>query len=472
MFRCTRVARVWAAGLASLLWASLGTQVAVAAPPVLQSINVTPVAKSIFVGQTQYYTATGTFNDGSSRTLGPAIANIAAGHKNSCGLLKSGIVKCWGDNEYGQLGDGTKIASRLPRAVKGISNATALTLTSFYYASHGCALLSRGAIKCWGNNRSGQLGNGTQVGALTPVLVTGITNATAVAAGGEHTCAVMASGAVQCWGFVDGGGLGDGINFWSTLPVSVTGINTASAVTAGEDHSCSLLDSGAVQCWGSNGYGQLGNGTTNAANTPVTVSGISGATAVEAGTESTCALLASGSVQCWGFNGFGQLGNGTNIHSSSPVPVIGISTAVSITAGSYHFCAVLRSGSTRCWGQGWAGQLGNGTTNSSNVPVRVEQFGSPTKLMTGGYQHTCALLVDGAMRCWGDSSDGRLGTSGGSTLLPANVVQTPGVVWQSSDTSKATIVYSGLATGRAVGNTTITATTAGFINDNAVLTVK
>jgi alpha-tubulin suppressor-like RCC1 family protein len=478
MFRWTRMARAWSAGLVPLLWMSLGAQVAVAAPPVLQSINVTPVSKSISVGQTQYYTATGTFNDGSSRTLGPAIANIATGANNTCMVLASRSVKCWGDNRVGQLGDGTKISSRTPRLVKGISTAKAVAFGKDDYFGYGCALLASGAIKCWGNNNNGQLGDGTRVTALIPTLVSGINSAKGVTAGEFHACGVLTNGTVQCWGAVFGGGLGDGLNSFSNLPVSVAGISTASAVTAGADHSCALLASGGVQCWGDNSFGQLGDGTTNPANTPVTVRGISSATAISAGADFTCALLANGTVQCWGWNVFGQLGDGTNKYNS-PVPVtaLGIGTAVAISGGGYHACAVLLSGSTRCWGNGGSGQLGNGSTTNSSIPVRVEEFGSPTKLIVPGANHTCALLMDGAMRCWGDNYYGQLGTGDHGedftvNLFPANVLRTPGVVWQSSDRANATITYSGLATGRAVGNTTITATTAGFINDNAVLTVK
>jgi alpha-tubulin suppressor-like RCC1 family protein len=458
---------------ALVLCAALVADVALAAPPTLETIAVTPTAASITVGQKQRFTATGTFSDGATHALGPAIANIAAGFNNTCALLTSGGVKCWGDNWYGQLGDGSTVFSRLPRSVKGISTATAVTFSK-YDGPHGCALLASGAIKCWGENSYGQLGNGTRIDATTPVIVIGISSATAVAAGRWHTCALLASGAVQCWGTVNDGGLGDGLNNSSPLPVSVTGISTATAVTAGRDHICALLSSGAVQCWGSNASG-LGDGTTNAANTPVTVRGISSATAVAAGINSTCALLASGAIQCWGWNVRGQLGDGSNNDSSTPVSVVGISTAVAITAGGWHFCALLRNGYTRCWGQNALGQLGNGTTIGSSIPVRVKEFNTLTKLLDGGGDHTCALLVDGAMRCWGKGDQGQLGDNRVGwhiATLPRNVVHTPGVVWQSSDLSNATITYSGLTTGRAVGNTTITATTAGFINDNAVLTVK
>jgi alpha-tubulin suppressor-like RCC1 family protein len=478
MFHCNRTTRTLRVIAALLLCAALVTDVAIAAPPTLQTVAVTPTAVSISVGQKQRFTATGTFSNGSTHALGPAISDIAAGMFDTCALLTSGGVECWGDNSRGGLGDGSRVDSLIPRPVKGITTATAVAYSKHLpWWGHGCALLARGAVRCWGLNSSGQLGNGV-VGSpwdsTTPVTVRGMTSATAIAAGGETTCALLASGAVQCWGAGDSGQLGNGFNGWSPIPVSVTGIGTAIAVTAGESHSCASLASGAVQCWGSNGFGELGDGTTTDSNTPVTVRGIGSATAVAAGIGSTCALLASGAVQCWGWNGSGQLGDGSNVYDSTiPVTVAGISTAVAIAAGGYHHCAVLSNGSTRCWGFNSSGCLGNGTTIDSNTPVRVHEFNSPTRLMAGGYEHTCALLFDGTMRCWGMGSDGQLGTRRrADSTLPVNVVGTPGVVWESSDPSKATIGARGWAKGRAVGNTTITATIAGFINDNAVLTVK
>ena len=150
----------------------------------------------------------------------------------------------------------------------------------------------------------------------------------------------------------------------------------------------------------------------------------------------------------------------------------GISTATAISVGLGHACAVLRSGPVLCWGLNRYGELGDGTRQNSNIPVRVREIYAPTRLAAGDF-HTCALFSGGVMRCWGQNDYGQLGNRRKTnSRLPVTVVGTPGVVWQSSNASKATITDRGVATGRAVGNTTITATTAGFINDNAVLTVK
>jgi alpha-tubulin suppressor-like RCC1 family protein len=192
-------------------------------------------------------------------------------------------------------------------------------------------------------------------------------------------------------------------------------------------------------------------------------------------------VLSSGAVKCWGHNiygelGNGQLGNGDHPRSSTPVSVIGISTAVAIAAGRHHYCARLRDGSVDCWGNNSSGQLGKaaGVALTSSIPVGVIGVRGATKL-TSGANYNCTLLTGGLMTCWGSNSFGELGNGVRNYRhyrSPVNVLGTPGVVWKSSDLSRATITDRGVATGRATGNTTITATTAGFINDNAVLTVK
>ena len=461
----------------ALLLCAVLTMGPAAAAPTLESVAVTPASGAISVGQTQLFKATGTFSDGSAHGLGPAIANIAPGFYNTCILLARGGVKCWGDNTYGQLGESRTVAVLVPRRIKGITNATTIAFGE-YEMPHGCAVLTGGTVKCWGDGSYGQLGNGTRNSSAVAVAVTGINSATAVTVGALHSCALLADGAVRCWGLNYGGLLGDGTDArYSTVPVAVAGISTAIAVAAqGEGHTCAVLASGAVQCWGTNYDGELGNGTRTDSNTPVTVVGISDATAVALGQYFSCALLKSGAVECWGEGYGGQLGDGNSHQSSIPVSVALTGAAVAITAGGGHACAVMSTGTVQCWGANYFGQLGNGLTTawSSSTPVQVNGISVPVRL-EAGWWHTCALLSDGAMRCWGNNFWGQLGNQRRAEWpirWPVNVIGTPGVLWQSSDPSKATISEGGRATGRTVGNTTITATTAGFVNDNAVLTVR
>ena len=291
------------------------------------------------------------------------------GH-SPCALLSSGSVVCWGDNAQGQLGDGTTTSSSTPVVVAGITTASALGVGG----NHACAVLSSGSVKCWGNNLYGQLGNGTTTSSPAAVTVTGITTAVAVGTNDYHSCALLAGGTVKCWGFGLWGQLGDGgTAFSSSTPVDVSGITDAVAIAAGRHHSCAVLGDATIKCWGRNQYGQLGNGTTTDATTPVAVSGISDAETVSAA-DHTCAVTLGGTIYCWGYNSDGQLGRGSTAGSSVPVAVIGIDSGTNVAAGHRHSCAVVSGHTPMCWGRNVSGQLGNGTTTNSTSPVTVSGF--------------------------------------------------------------------------------------------------
>lgn len=446
-----------------------------AAARTVTSIAVEPVDPHIDVGAVQQFRAVGTLDDGTSRLLSPVPSPIASsGYSHTCAVLTNGTVKCWGYNYNGELGTGAPPpwAAYAPVLVEGIDNATGVA-TGF---SHSCAVLSDGTVKCWGDNGYGQIGNGSTADAhtpvpvsgihdaivvaggrnhtcallsngtvqcwgynsygqlgvdrtgpetcsfsscsTTPVLVPGITNAVAVAAGDAHTCALNSDGTVQCWGwnFYGQCGNGDGIQY-HVSPVTVSGINNAVDFDADGHHTCALLLDGTVKCWGYNNYGLLGDGTVDTAYTPVSVAGINTAKAIAAGGSLTCALLSDGTAKCWGFNQYGGLGDGTYHESHVPVSVSGIHTATGIAAGYYHACAVLDDGTAWCWGYNTYGALGDGTGIQSNVPVEVDGvrirwnagwFGGVADVAMNG-SHVCARLFDGTMKCWGDNSIGQLG---------------------------------------------------------------
>ncbi|MEX1253125.1 MAG: flexitail domain-containing putative surface protein [Dehalococcoidia bacterium] len=258
--------------------------------------------------------------------LSSGVAAIAAGVEHTCALTEGGGVKCWGRNVFGQLGDGLAGDSAVPLDVPGLTSGVAAIGSGNY---HTCAVLTSGGVTCWGSNGTGQLGNGSTTTPTMPVNAVGLTSGVAAISGGaSHTCALLTGGGVKCWGFNLYGQLGDGTMTNSSTPIDVTGL-TSGAISAGGYHTCALTTGGGVKCWGVNSSGQIGDGggCGGACATPVDVTGLTGgAAAVSAGEFHTCALTAAGGLKCWGKNDDGQLGDGSTSGSSLPVAARGLPT--------------------------------------------------------------------------------------------------------------------------------------------------
>jgi alpha-tubulin suppressor-like RCC1 family protein len=372
--------------------------------------------------------------------LSSGVSAIAAGGSHTCALTSSGGVKCWGQNDDGQLGNGTtperSTQTITPVDVSRLSSGVSAIAAGDY---HTCALTSGGGIKCWGWNYHGQLGNGATDCSLTPVDVNGLSSGvSAIAVGGEHTCALLTSGgAVKCWGWNYHGQLGDRTNKNSPTPIKVIGLSSGvSTAATGAGHTCALTSSGGVKCWGANGSGQLGDGSNTDRFEPVDVSGLtSGVSAIAAGGGHTCALTSSGGVKCWGANSTGQLGDGTQKDSPIPVDVSGLNSGVSaIATGGNHTCA-LTAGGVKCWGLDDDGELGNATVGycalfnweflCSLTPVDVSGLSSGVSAIATGGSHTCALTAGGAVKCWGGNGMGQLGD--GSTATRVTPVDVSGL---------------------------------------------
>jgi len=308
-------------------------------------------------------------------SLSSPAASVAAGDRHTCVVTKVAEVACWGANDGGQLGDGSRRDRARARTVRALAGQSVRVSPG---ESHTCALSNAGSVRCWGENGSGQLGNGTFVGHPTPSAVVDLPEATDVSAGGRHTCAVARAGTVECWGANDWGQLGNGLRQARSRPQRVKGLaGAATVVAAGDNHTCALTEAGVVWCWGANDLGQLGSVATKPSRAePGFVPGLTGkATAVTSGANHTCALMSSGRVRCWGANDSGQLGDGTFRAHRRPVSVRGVRDAVAVSAGGDHTCALTKGGVLRCWGWNYWGQLGDGAPPASGSPSPVHVVG-------------------------------------------------------------------------------------------------
>jgi len=349
---------------------------------------------------------------------------VATGFLHTCALIAGGGVKCWGANDRGQLGNGTTSDSFTP---VDVSLPAAATVIATGYA-HSCALVA-GAVWCWGDNTTGELGDGTTINRSSPVQVAGISGATALAAGGDspptpygHTCAVVSGGAVWCWGFNQWGQLGNGsaTPMQATSPVQVVGLTGATAVATGGRHTCALAG-GAVWCWGANDSGQLGDGSSSQQQpSPVSVT-LASPTFIATGQNHTCATTPSG-LWCWGLNLSGQVDPGvtTSPFTQPHAPNLGGGlNAIRTAAGRAHTCALEPPTGLKCFGANNAGQL-TGSTNKVDVTLLAP--GTAGEIAAGG-DHTCALTGDGGIQCWGANDRGQLGNgqTGAPVATPAYV---------------------------------------------------
>ena len=386
-----------------------------------------------------------------------AAAKIDLGANFACAILSGGQVRCWGygaEGELGYPGVVTVGATNTPASVGPVdlgAGRTAVALSSGDF--HTCAILDNGSVVCWGYGGNGRLGYGntnnvgdTQTpGSVGPVNLGPGRTAKAISAGDAHTCAILDNNTVTCWGFGTDGQLGYGnMNSVGDMPsdtpntagpVDLGAGRTAVAISAGNSDTCAILDNGSLLCWGYGGFGRLGNGSTATIGdtmTPGSVGpvylGAHTAKAISSGKGETCAILDDGTVRCWGFGFSGQLGYGNqgnlgNVPATTPgmLPPVNIGTgrtAVAISAGSAHTCAILDNASLRCWGSGADGRLGyGGTANVGDTPSTLPNTAGPVELGTGrspaaialGDRESCARLDDGSLRCWGYGGNGRLG---------------------------------------------------------------
>jgi alpha-tubulin suppressor-like RCC1 family protein len=341
------------------------------------------------------------------------VTSAVVGEAHSVALRSDGTVWAWGRNDKGQLGQGFSSAGspiREPVIVPGLSNMVALSVGR----NHTLALKNDGTVWTWGDNRFGQVGNGVAdfQPVTVPFQVPGLPNVRAVAAGGLHSLAVRADGTLWCWGDNTKGQLGQGTESVSpvTDPVQVPNLTGVADAAGGDLHSMVVRTDGSVWIWGVNDQGLLGISSAAAlVAKPTPVPGVGEAIAVSAGAGTSYALLLDGSVMAWGYNSDGQSALGTQTPvTPSPTLIPGLRSVTAIAAGKMHALALRDDGSVLSWGNSSFGQTGNGLSNNYNVPVQVPNFTDVTAVAVS-QTHVIALRGDGTVWTWGDNGKGQLG---------------------------------------------------------------
>jgi alpha-tubulin suppressor-like RCC1 family protein len=369
------------------------------------------------------------------------ITMVTAGARHTCAIGQNGTSYCWGEGVLGQLGNGQQV---LP-----VTTPTAIPGASFVFlvsgSDHSCGLTASGAAHCWGNNFHGQLGTGTLDNSFSPDAVQGTTTFHTLIAGLRTTCGLTDARTMYCWGSRGFGELGDDRMAYRLGPRRIT--TSYTSVQTGFHFSCGL-SGGAPRCWGDNRYGQLGNGTTTSASSPVQLSLGTLNAEVTVGHSHACNRTNAGTVTCWGLGQFGRLGNGSTTNRSLPTLISGAQTYRSISAGYDHTCGVTTAGQVQCWGDNGSGELGTGDVNDRNVPATVIGVAGITFAeVTAGDSHTCARTTAGAVYCWGENADGRVGdgtTTDRTQPVPINV-GSPVVSVSTRDRNTCALTANGTA---------------------------
>jgi alpha-tubulin suppressor-like RCC1 family protein len=397
-----------------------------------------------------------------------ASGRLDIGSDGSCTVRAAGWLQCWGADTSGVNGNGPGRTSDISDPFSGatvLSDARLAFRSVSRGGSHACAIadratapIAKGVIYCWGDNTFGQSfnhGSPSYDIAESYAQPPSGTTWTAVTAGRNHSCALNSTGDIYCWGFNGGGQLGLGDTSDRVGPTKVTlplGAK-ATAVSAGQGHVCAVLTDGKLACWGNGMQGQLGNGGTNdigddealsAANSIITMPGGKRAVSVSTGNDHTCVILDDGKVTCWGFAGQGRLGNGANagnvLSPPAPVALPAPGTALSVAAGGSHTCALLTNRQISCWGLNNDGQIGLGTNIDQLVPgapVRLPR-NEPAAAIATGNDHTCALLAGDDVACWGSNQSGRSGYNSPPVIGDNETPAQQGIVTLDYATTKYT----------------------------------
>jgi alpha-tubulin suppressor-like RCC1 family protein len=349
-----------------------------------------------------------------------AFDDISAGAAHTCAHTPEGRAYCWGGDWHGELGDGNAVKLKGTLSPMPVTGALIFSVVGVG-SEHTCAVASDQRTYCWGDNLYGQLGEGTMVARASPAPIQSDSGLVFVSAGGAAACGLTSSGVALCWGKIG--------NTQSSVPSIVQTTTRYATISAGGMHACGLSEDGFLDCWGRNDYGQLGDGTTDTRVTPTRILGGDSYLSVSAGYIHTCAVSKAGVVSCWGNNFGGRLGTGSEAYSSSPKPVELPAAARYVSAGGSHSCALTIESRIYCWGNNSRGQLGNDlpfaapgldpAAYRSFTPVlAVAPDVEFSAVDAGSGDHTCALTVSGVAYCWGSNDVGQLGVGRRERVTP------------------------------------------------------
>ncbi len=358
----------------------------------------------------QFDSTTGAFTGPAATEWHVDAAFTAPGSNETCVVTPEGRMRCLGRNTTGELGDGTTTNSATFVDVVGLQSGVVAALGGF---EHACALTDQGAVKCWGRNTYGQLGDGTTNDSLTPVDVVGLSSTvTAISTERHKSCALLDTGAVECWGdYLDGPGV-TAIPEWSS--------NVAHLSSSTDYHTCVVFEDSSVACRGLTGNGVV----VDESGDPV-----SGFATVDTGHRFSCGTTTTGGVKCWGQNHLGQLGDGATVDRNYPAdvlnpdgtPLTGVETLV---VGLGSACVLTTDKDVKCWGRNHVGQIGDGTT--TNRVYATDTIGLPNGIaaLNAGWSHMCVTVSDGTVNCWGRNLEKQLGD--GSSTYRTSPVYTKG----------------------------------------------
>ena len=391
---------------------------------------------------------------------GPKIEVLALGRRHSCALLDGGVLKCWGTNERGQLGDGTTTGRSQPTAVTGLGDVADVALGS----EHTCARTTDGKVWCWGQNDSEELGDGTREARAAPMQVKGLPPVEKLFVGGCQSWAVTENDETWGWGCNDLGQLsgkskdtrprrypnldglrtiftwesdGDGVAcalfddrptscwLWGKVPDgaranAVEGQENVAELAFARSHGCALLKNGTARCWGANSSGEVGDGTRQPRPKAVDIANVKDIQQVVVGDGYACARQKGGKVLCWGRNDHGQAGGRGPEDHLVPVAVPDVTDAIQIATDRGRTCAVIADGRVGCWG--------TGLSNSDKTVVWMDAMAGAASVEASGHGVICTIASSGGAACLGDDEFGQLGIGRSlQRFKPARVAALEGI---------------------------------------------